>query len=554
MFSHHGGGLAQTHPAASANEAAAPSPWAPLRTPLFRGFWLAGLLSNIGSLAQDTTAAWLMTGISGAPVMVALLQATGSLAVFIFALPAGALADVLDRRRLMLWAQGWMLLAALLLAMYTWTGALSPWLLLALAFAGAAGSALSTPSAQTVLGDLLPHPEIPRAIVLGSMSLNLARAVGPLAAGYLIGRAGPWAPFLLNAFSFTGMLFFLSRWRHAPPEQLLPAERIFGAMAAGLRYARYSPPLQAALARGAVFAACASALWSLLPLLVRKELGLGATGYGAVMACVGVGALLGARLLPWARARCNTDWLVAGMSVCLAAVAVALAHVRNVPLLGLLMLGTGAAWLMVFSTLAVSAGSAAPVWVKGRALSVYLLVSQGSIFLGSLLWGTLATRYGLHVAFTIAGLGLGVGALTRFLYPLAPGERVNLTPSGTRPAPETARAPELERGPVLITVEYRIDPDRSESFAQAMREVRLERLREGALTWSLFEDLADPGRRVEVYLVESWVEHLREHERVTVSDREAEQRVQAFHLGDRPPVVSHFAAEPVTGPERVERR
>ncbi len=528
--------------AESARTRAGGSPWQPLREPLFRAFWIAGLASNIGSLTQDAAAAWLMAGLSGSPLMVSALQAAGALPIFLLALPGGALADVVDRRRLMIGAQCCMLLAALGLAVAATAGRVSPWLLLAATFALSAGSALYMPAAQASVGEMLPHEELPRGIVLGGLSLNVARALGPLLGGLLVARAGAWAAFLLNTVSFAGLLLFLVKWRHVPRSRDLPAERFIGAITGAVRYTRHAPALKTALARGALFAVCASALWSLLPLLARRELGLGAVGYGAFMGCVGVGALAGAALLPGLRQRLGVDRLIAGMSVLLAGVALALGHVRHVPLLAVVLAAAGLAWLAVFSSLSIAAGSAAPGWIKGRGLAVYLVVFQGSAFASSLLSGAAASRSGIAAALTGAPTVLALRALAFIPLPLARGEQLDLTPSGTRPPPQVAGEVELDRGPVLVTLEYDIAPEDAEPFTRAMEAVRLQRYRDGAFTWGLFEDVAQPGRFVEFFLVDSWVEHLRQHGRVTVSDLDDEERARRFHRGNEPPRVSHLVA------------
>lgn len=518
--------------------------WTPLGVPLFRALWIAGLASNIGGMMQLAGAAWLMTDLSPSPVLVSLMQAAGSLPVFLLAIPAGALADVVDQRRLILAAQWFTLLVAALLAILSYLGLVTPWLLLGLVFMTAAGSALATPALQAVLGAFLPHAEVSKGIVLQNVSLNLARAVGPLVAGLLIARSGPWVVFVLNAVSFFGLLAVFYRWQEPTRDEPLPAERFFGAIMAGMRYLRYSPPLRAALARGAVFALGGSALWALLPLAARGPLGLGPVGFGLLMGCMGVGALLAAIFLPRLRRLIHTDLLVAGMTLVFAIATLALGHVRFLPLLGVLLVAGGIGWLACFSSLIVAAGGAVPKWVKGRGLAVYSLAFQGAMTAGSLLWGAIATKWGVPTALTAAAVALAVGSLSALVWRLDWGETLDVTPTGTRPAPEVAVEPEPERGPVMVTVEYRIDPPQGPAFSAAMREIGQERYRNGAFFWGLFEDVADPGRYVEFFTIESWLEHLRQHERVTVSERDVEEGAKAFHIGSEPPRVSHFVAEP----------
>jgi len=524
------------------------SAWTPLGVPIFRALWIAGIASNVGGMMQQAGAAWLMTDLSPSPVLVSLMQAAGSLPVFLLALPAGALADVLNQRRLILTAQTFTLLAAALLAVLSYLGLVTPWVLLGLVFLTAAGTALGAPALQAVLGDFLPPAEVPKGVVLQNTSLNLARAVGPLVAGLLIARFGAWVAFAVNSLSFLGLLAVFHRWQEPPKNEPLPAERFLGAIVVGLRYVRFSPPLRAALWRGAVFALGGSALWALLPLAARQELGLGPVGYGLLTGCMGVGALLAAIFLPRVRHLVHTDLLVVSASVVFAAATLAVGHVRSLPLLGALLVAGGVAWLACFSSLLVAAGRAVPTWVKGRGLAVYSLAFQGAMTAGSLLWGAIASGSGVPPALTFAAVVLTGGTLAALFWRLDPGESLDVSPAGTRPPPEVASKPELERGPVMVTVEYRIDPEQAVAFSAAMHQVAEERYRNGALFWGLFEDAAEPGRHVEFFVTESWVEHLRHHERVTVSEREAELRAKAFHIGADSPRVSHFVAEPASPP------
>ena len=539
--SHIPGDAVGTGPPRAGDETSA---WRPFRTPLYRALWTAGVFSNIGFLMHEAGAVWLMTGLSTSPVLVSLMQAAASLPIFLLTLPAGAVADVVDRRRMLLFTQSWMLVVAASLAVLTYLGLTTPWTLLALTFLGGAGVAMNTPAAMSSLGEILPRSEVPRGIVLNSVSLNIARAIGPITAGVIAVRIGPWAVFALNALAFTGTITVLYRWKHETRPRALPSERFTGALAAGLRFMRHSPTLRTALVRTGLFALCASGLWSLLPLVARRELNAGATGYGALLGCVGVGALVGAGILPKLRRHIHTDGLVGGMSLILAGVAIALATLRSLPLLCVVMLAAGVAWISVYSTLSIAAGSSAPVWVKGRGLSVFVFVFQGSTFVGSLIWGFVASQWGIPLALTVAGGGLSLGLLAALLFRLDRGEGLDLSPSGTRPAPVVVKDPPLERGPVMVTVEYQIDPEQTREFAAAMHDVSGERYRDGAFFWGLFEDVAQPGRFMEFFSVESWGEHLRQHERVTIADREVERRAIAFHRGPAPPQVSHFVTEP----------
>jgi MFS family permease len=336
------------------------SAWSPLQHPFFRALWLASVVSNIGTWMQNVGAAWLMTSLTPSPILVALVQAVTSLPVFFAALPAGALADVVDRRRLLLWTQGWMLVAAAMLGVLTLIGRTSPGALLALTFALGLGAAMNAPAWQAIIQELVPLPELPAAVALNSVGFNLARAVGPALGGLVVATAGTGAVFLLNAASFLGVMVVLSRWQRAPRESELPAEHVLGAMQAGMRYVRYAPALQALLVRAGVFILGGSALWALLPLLAQNQLGLDAGGYGVLLGCLGAGAVAGAVLLPRARQRVSADLLVASATVLFAAVMLTLAFLHHIVLLCAAMGMAGVAWMMLTSTFNVAAQTVVP--------------------------------------------------------------------------------------------------------------------------------------------------------------------------------------------------
>jgi MFS family permease len=481
--------------------------------------------------------------------MVALVQAATNLPFFVLAIPAGALADIVDRRRLLLVAQSWMLLVAVALAVVTFTGQMTPWLLLALTFLLGLGSALNAPAWQATTPDLVPREEIPAAVALGGISMNGARAVGPALGGLMVAAAGPGATFLLNAVSFLGVLFVLARWRRPQEPSPLPAERFVGAMRAGLRYVRYAPKFQAVLLRTMVFIVGGSSLLALLPILIKQDPSLGPAHYGILLGCFGAGAVIAVVLLPALVRRVGVDRTVTVAFLVLAAMTLAVAWLPDYSLRCGLVLLAGAAWLAALTRLNATAQAAVPRWVRARALAVYLLVFYGGMAAGSVLWGFVADHAGVALALTASAAWMLVGLLATMGFRLPEGEGAELEPS--RHWPEMAAAPcvELERGPVLVTVEYRIDPSRAGEFLDAIRPLRAARLRDGAFHWDLFRDAADPARIVEVFLVESWVEHLRQHERVTEADRIVQDRLRAFQQANTPPVVTHL----VSGLHRATR-
>lgn len=532
--------IASEFPATPEREASA---FAPLRHPVFRALWIATIVSNVGTWMQSVGAAWLMTSLAPSATMVALVQAATTLPTFLLALPGGALADVMDRRKVLLWAQAWMLAVAAALGVATMLGAMNAGSLLIFTFLLGAGAALNAPAWQAITPDLVSREEIPSAVALGSAGFNVSRAVGPALGGLLIAAAGPAFNFLLNAVSFLGVMIVVYRWRREAPESALPAERFLAAMRVGARYVLHAPALRAVLVRAFVFTTCATALWALLPLIARRELGLGPLGYGTLLGALGAGAVVGTLFLPKLRRRMSADALIAASTVTFAVVSVALAFLKSFALLCVIMLAGGAAWLVILSSLNGAAQMAIPAWVRARALSTYLLCFSGSMTLGSVLWGAVAERGGIPLALVCSAIGLVAGLLAMKRWPIPNAEGMNLMPSMHWPAPPVVREPLMEGPPVLVSVEYRIDPARAAEFRQAMRDVRNHRLRDGAIRWELFADTALPERFVETFVVESWVEHLRQHERITVSDHDIHERARSFHIGAEPPKVSHLIAE-----------
>lgn len=518
------------------------SPWAPLSNRVFRMLWIASVASNIGSWMHEVGAGWLMTSLAPSPLMVALVQAATSAPVFLLALPAGALADIVDRRRYLITSQVWMLLMAATLGVLTLTGLTTAPLLLLFTFALGIGNAMMMPAWGAITPELVPRAELQAAIGLNSMGMNVARAVGPALAGVIVAAAGPGAVFVLNAVSFLAVIAALKHWQRPSTASGLPAERFAGAVRAGLRYARHSPQLRAVLARGVAFFVFASASWALLPLIVRQELHGGPGIYGLFLACLGLGAIAGALLLPHVHTRISRDRIVAGATVLYAIAMLALAHSGNVYAAGTAMLLIGVAWISVVSSLMTAAQTALPGWVRARGLALFWVVYMGGMAAGSTLWGQVASWTGIPHALTAAAIGALAGiALTRS-YRVGRHDVADLSPTLYWPTPMTTGDVEIDRGPVMVTVEYHIDPAEAEAFTRTMQPIRRIRRRDGAFMWELFRDIEHPDRMMECFMVESWIEHLRQHERVTVADRDVLERARAFHRGSEPPRVTHRVA------------
>ena len=525
-------------PSGSAN-----SPWFPLRNTLFRNLWIATIVSNVGTWMQDVGAGWLMTSLSSSPSMVALVEAADSIPLMLLALPAGALADIIDRRRLLIAAQVYLLVIAGALGLLTWLEMTTPWVLLGFTFALGIGAAIVMPAWAAIVPELVPTDQMPSAIALNSIAINVSRAIGPAIAGILVAAVGAWLVFVLNALSSIGILAVLLRWRREQRKSSLPAERFFSAIRVGLRFVMHSYALQVVLIRGSAFFVFAAATWSLFPLIVRRELGRGPEIYGLLLTCIGIGAVAGAMLLPRVRARFSRDVLVAGATVLYALAALALAYLQNIGLLAVAMLATGVAWISILSALQVSAQMTLPAWVRARGLAAFVVVFMGGMALGSILWGQVATWIGIPAALTTAAFGMVIAIGLTWRFKLGHHEVFNFKPSLDWAAPVLAEIPEPDSGPVMVTIEYRVQPGKRAEFVSAMQAVREMRRRNGAYFWELFHDSADTARFVECFMDESWIEHLRQHERVSVADRAIQQRANQFLVQGESTRSSHWIAD-----------
>lgn len=515
----------------------------PLSSPVFRALWIATIVSNIGTWMHDVGAGWLMTSLSANPLMVALVQAATTLPMFALALPAGALADIVDRRRLLIGAQLFGLFGTALLALATFAGITTAPLLLALTAAIAIGAALSAPTFQAIVPELVPAPALQQAVALNSLGVNIARAIGPALGGVIIAAAGTGAVFALNAVSVLGVIAVIARWRRDTPQRHLPAEHFVGAMRAGVRYALRSPELKTVLVRSVGFFLFASALWALLPIVARRDLGLGPAGYGGLLTFMGLGAIAGAMLMPRLRGRLGANRTTVAASLLLAASMVGLSESHSFVAAAASLAAGGFAWIAMMASLNGGAQASSPGWVKARALAIYLLVFQGSMTVGSTLWGSVASAVGVPATLLLAAALLaGATLLLAWLRPLDGMAKLDLAPSLHWPAPVVDYEIEHDRGPVLVTIEYRVDPARVPAFFDAMQGMRRIRRRDGAIHWGLYEDVAAPGLVIETFTVESWLEHLRQHDRVTNADRVQQDALRTFQQDEAPPVVRHMVA------------
>jgi MFS family permease/quinol monooxygenase YgiN len=515
------------------------SAWAPLRHKWFRRLWLAQFASSVGGWMQTVAAQWLMLTLTSAALPVALVQTALSLPVFLVGLPAGALGDVMDRRKLLIVSQAFTLVAAAILAVLTFVGLMTPSLLLAFTFLIGIGGALMAPAWIAVQPELVAREEIPQATAVNAVSINLSRAVGPAIGGVIVAVAGAGAAFAINAFSYVASLITLQRWPHRPDPRPLGAEPFVSAVRTGLMYVRHSPPVQAVLVHASLFLIFSAGLWALLPIVAAHHMHLGSAGYGLLLSMIGLGAVIGAVLLGWARERFGLETVVRACTITFGiGMAMVAATHRLLPALVVLPF-MGAAFIGGLSSMSAAAQTALPSWVRARAMAVYLLVFQGTQAVGSVIWGAFAERYGVILALEIAAAGMVVAPLAAAGFPLGLGahhER-EIVPMSTEPV--VGPSVDHDTGPVLVMREYEVDPAHTDEFEKAMRLVRGSRRRFGAQRWNLYHDAAQPTRYVETFTANNWQEHLRQHtERMTQADRMMEDLALRYARGE--PQTKHL--------------
>jgi MFS family permease len=533
---------AKTAGTAEAPATPLPPAWGALRYPVFRWLWIATVVSNIGAWMYNAASGWLMTSLNPSPLMVSLVQVANSLPLFLFALPAGALADMLDKRRLILALEILTTVLSAVFALLVTLHVVSPTLLLLFMFVLGTLGALETPAWQAIVPLLVPESALSSAVAVNSVGVNISRVIGPAITGGLIVGLGIAAPFWLDAFSNAGVIGVIFRWR--PPARAtartLPAESLTGAIRTGVRYARYHRALRATLARAVGFFLFASAYWALLPLVARNQLQGGPTLYGTLLATIGAGGVGGALFLPRMRARLGPDGVVmlgeAGTAAAL--VLFGLAHQPWVAVIACLL--AGISWIAVLAILNVSAQTVLPDWVRGRGLAVYVTVFFGTLTVGSALWGLAAEHLGLPAAHYLAGGGALLALFATRRWKLQSGPAADLTPSMHWPEPVLPAGVDQNAGPVLVTVEYHVSPENREAFLAALVPLARERRRDGAYDWNVFEDTAHPERIIETWLSDTWLDHLRQHQRFTRADRAVQERAE--RLAREPPRIAHYIA------------
>ena len=499
------------------------SAWAPLRVHAFRALWTAQLFSMIGTWMQTVGAQWLLVDEPNAATLVGLVQAAAMLPTLVLALPSGALADIVDRRRLLVAVQGFQVVVGAGLTALTVMGVLTPTLLLTATLLLGVGTTLTIPAYQVLVQELVGREQMRSATALNGVAMNLARAVGPAVAGLLVAQIGVAAVFALNTASYLALGAVLLAVRSPAAEDHLLPERFVHAVAAGTRYVRHSPAVRRLLLRTLIFVVPGTALWALLPLVASKLLGLDALGYGVLLGALGVGAVAGAAVLPRIVARLSPSRLVLAAGLVFGVATALSAVVASTVVVVVALVPAGFAWLCMLATMNGNLSMFLPGWVRARGLSIYQMVFAGGQALAAIAWGVLAQWLGLVPTLLAASALLVAGAVSVAVWPLRDVSGLDRSPAVYWPEPQLEVDPEPEDGPVLVTIAYKVSAENVAPFLAAMAAVRRMKLRTGATSLSVYQDGADPGRFVEVAQYPSWAEHLRQHGgRLTGSDRDLE--------------------------------
>lgn len=512
----------------------------PLRNARFRLFYFGSIGTALGYTMQTTIAAWVMASLTPSEFMVALVQTASTAPALLFGLIAGALADIIDRRRLILATQWLLLVSTAVLAVATLAGVVGPVLLLALTFLVGAGLSLYLPAQSASINDLVSRSELPRAVALGAVAFNLARAIGPAIAGGIAAWLGSGSALIASALCFILMLVAVVRMPRR--ERALPGvpETVFSGVQSGLRFARHSVSLRSMMIRNTSFSLCAASFWALLPVIARDQLQLGAGGYGLLSAGFGTGAVIGALAIPGQLQRRSLNAIVISGTV-LWMGALTLLATTDIVALAILATGLGgAAWVSVLASLSAGTQSSAPAWVRARAVSVNLVTNQASLALGSALWGAVASAAGTRIALYVSVGTMLVLLLATRRVQVAMGDEADVTPGARLPELAVAVEPRPQDGPVLIQIEYRIDAEHREEFLGAVHAVEPARRRNGATSWRVFRDVGEDGLFVERFVIASWAEYVRLRERATMADRQLQERVERVQRAGVPVRVSRL--------------
>jgi MFS family permease len=529
----------------------------PFKSAIFRTLWIAVLFSYVGAAMYDVGASWLMTSLAPNALFVSLITTATTLPIFLFALPSGILSDIFDRRSILLITCAYMFIISTLLGILTLIGLTTPTILLILTFAlGAGTTMIRTPIIPTISG-LVPRSELPAALTLSALASNIGRVVGPTIGGFIVAAVAPWAVFFLNSASFIGMIIVLSRLprksnvqqqhnQHQQHQQhsSLPQENIIRAVRVQMRYIRYSQAAHVLIIRAGLFTLCSSALLSLLPLLAKRELGLDSTGFGLLLGSFGMGAIVsGVVILPRLQHKASVESLITCSIALLAIVTFTMGYVQDFVILCIVMGIGGAAYITILSKVYTIGIKSAPKWIGARVLAVYLLILNGGLVVGSLIWGTVANIFGIPITLLVASLALGASIIAKKRYSSTLLDDLDFTPASDHWSlpPQSLVDPSQNENQALITIEYnKIDPKLSHEFEQSVHELGRLLKSEGMGYWELFQDPSDISHYIEIRIADTWTDHIRQHEYVTRNVQVMEDRIRALIKDGPQPIISHY--------------
>jgi len=518
----------------------------PFRSNLYSTVWIAALFLYIGAAMYDIGASWLMTSLAPNPLFVSLVTTATTLPIFLFALPSGALSDIFDRRNILIITCVYMLIISAILGMLTFYGVTTPMELLIFTFAIAAGMTMIRTPIIPIMSGLVSSSELPAALTLSAVAGNLGRIIGAGVGGFIVAIFAPWAVFFLNSASFIGMIIVLSRLpkkSQINQQSSLPPENIIRAIRAQIRYIRYSQASHVLIVRAGLFTLCSSALLSLLPILAKHDLGLDSTGFGLLLGSFSLGAIIGGIvILPKLRSKFSVESLITGSIGSLAIVIFAMGYLRDFAIICIIMAMGGVAYITIISKFYTIGIKSAPKWIGARVLAVYLLILNGGLAVGSVIWGSMANMLGISITLSVASLALGATILAKKRYNITLLDELDFTPSGDHWSLPSDLSIDLvqDENQVLITIDYNIDPKLSNEFEKNVRELGQILKSEGMAYWEIYQDTTDIGHYIEIRIADTWTDHMRQHERVTKNVQIMEDKIRLLLKDGPKPIVSHY--------------
>ena len=516
--------------------------WTPLQNRVFAMLWLAWMTSNICMWMSDVAASWMMTSLSNSPIMVALIQTASNLPVFLMGLPSGALADIVNRKKYFVITQIWLAGVAALLCFFTFVGSLSAELLLVLTFMNGIGLAMRWPVFAAIIPDFVNREQLPAALALNGMAMNASRIIGPLVAGALIASAGTEYVFALNMVLSLAITVIIMQWKYQADVSTLPGERFLGAIRVGIQYVKSSSRMRAVLIRIFLFFVQSSALMALLPIIAKEHFSGDAGTFTLLLSSLGFGAVISGAQLPWLRLRFDRNQLVFMGQVILSASAIGVVLAPNLWIAAPLMMINGAAWIITANSLSIAAQFALPSWIRARGMSIFQMSLMGGSAIGAAVWGKLADSTDVTVSVICGSIFGFIAVLGTNHLKIEGGTEEDLTPVCPIEHAIPDRNIDHDEGPVMISVEYQIDPNHMQEFKKLMKQSKNARLRQGAMSWSLFEDAEKEGKILEYFVFETWADYLRRFDRFTTNDLNLQDERFSFHLGDTAPIITRRVA------------